>query len=44
MSHLIKDVTVPKVKNFAHENPLTLCWLTAINLIGWTVTVITCHG
>lgn len=35
--------TPPAVKRFAHDNALTLVWMTAINLVGWTLTILTCH-
>jgi hypothetical protein len=40
---LNESAPIEKVKKVAHEYPLTLCWITAINLVGWTLTVLTCH-
>jgi hypothetical protein len=46
--HYLTDPTVHpatqtcRLKVWAHDNAFTVFWITAMNAVGWTVTVITC--
>jgi hypothetical protein len=32
-----------RLKAWAHDNAFTICWITAMNTVGWVVTVLQCH-
>lgn len=32
-----------RLKVWAHDNAFTIFWITAMNTVGWIVTVIQCH-
>jgi hypothetical protein len=32
-----------RLKVWAHDNAFTLFWISGLNVVGWIVTVLTCH-
>lgn len=33
-----------RIKVWAHDNAFTLFYISIVNALGWTITVISCHG
>jgi hypothetical protein len=32
-----------RIKRWAHDNAFTLCWISVMNVVGWFITIVTCH-